>query len=319
MRAMRLHELGQPLAMEDAPVPTPGPGEALIRVAACGVNFADTLMVKGRYQEKPELPFAPGLEIAGVVERVGEGVALRPGARVAALCGAGGFAEYAIAPAAACAPVPDGMSDVDAAAFLIAYGTTHLALAHRAGLKPDENLLVLGAAGGVGLTAVEMGALMGARVIAFARGADKLEIARAKGAGHVFDSDETDIREATLALGGADVVYDPIGGDQFRAAMRACNPEARLLPLGFASGDVPQIPANIVMVKNLTVIGLYIGAYLKFAPEALSASFAALFRWYEEGRLAPHVSNRLPLAQANEALDLLRTRAAIGKVVIEIG
>jgi NADPH2:quinone reductase len=208
------------------------------------------------------------------------------------------------------------MPDAEAAGFLVAYGTSHVALAWRAGLRPGETLLVLGAAGGVGLTAVELGKLMGARVIAVARG-DKLAAARAAGADHVLDA-AADIRAEVKALGGADVVYDPVGGAAFDAALRAARPGARLLPLGFASGDVPQIPANILLVKNLTVIGLYWGAYAAMAPEVLAASFATLFAWYEAGRLRPHVSHVLPLEDANAGLDLLRGRKATGKVVVRV-
>jgi len=215
-------------------------------------------------------------------------------------------------------PIPDEMNAVDAAAFLVAYGTSHVALDYKARLQPGERLLVLGASGGVGLTAVELGNLMGAEVIACARGPEKLEICKAAGAHHLIDSDTGDIREIVKSLGGADVVYDPVGGAQFKAALRACNPEARLLPLGFASGEVPQIPANILLVKNLTVMGLYWGGYARLNPSVLTDSFATLIDWYVEGRLKPHVSNVLPLAQANEALDLLRTRKATGKVVVEV-
>ena len=210
------------------------------------------------------------------------------------------------------------MSAVDAAAFLIAYGTSQIALDYKARLQPAERLLVLGASGGVGLTAVELGKLMGAEVVACARGQDKLEICRKIGADHLIDSDTDDIRAVVKSLGGADVVYDPIGGDQFKAALRACNPGARLLPLGFASGEVPQIPANILLVKNLTVLGFYIGGYAKLDPSVLTNSFRALTDWYVAGKLKPHVSHVLPLEKANEALDLLRTRQATGKVVIEI-
>jgi NADPH2:quinone reductase len=199
---------------------------------------------------------------------------------------------------------------------MVAYGTSHVALAWRAGLRPGETLLVLGAAGGVGLTAVELGKLMGARVIAVAR-AEKLSAARAAGADHVLDAG-ADIRAEVRALGGADVVYDPVGGAQFDAALRATRPGARLLPLGFASGDVPQIPANILLVKNLTVIGLYWGAYAAMAPQVLADSFATLFAWYEAGRLRPHVSHVLLLEDANAGLDLLRDRKATGKVVVRV-
>ncbi|MEM6372394.1 MAG: NADPH:quinone oxidoreductase family protein [Pseudomonadota bacterium] len=319
MRAMQLTQLGQPLELRDVDIPAPAPGEVLLRIDACGLNFGDILIVKGTYQEKPPLPATVGMEMSGTIEALGDGVThLSVGQRVAAYSGFGGLAEFAALPANICVPIPDAMSSVDAAAFLIAYGTSHVGLDYKAGLKPGERLLVLGASGGVGLTAVELGKLMGAEVIAVARGADKLEVARAAGADHVLDSDTCDLRADVKALGGADVVYDPVGGDLFNAALRACNPEARLLPLGFASGTVPQIPANILLVKNLTVIGYYWGGYMRVNPAVLTDSFAVLFDWYEQGRLSPHVSHVLPLAEANEGLDLLRTRRATGKVVIEI-
>ena len=316
MRAMQITALGAPLAAVDLPVPEPGPGELLLRVRACGVNFADTLMQAGRYQERPELPFVPGLEVCGVVEAAGAGTEeFAPLTRVACYAGRGGFADYVAVPAARCQPVPEAMPDAVAAGFLIAYGTSHLALDHRARLRPGETLLVFGAAGGVGLTAVEIGKLMGARVIASARGAEKLAAAEAAGADHLVEADD-DLRAAVKALGGADVVYDPVGGDQFDAALRATRPGGRLLPIGFASGRVPQIPANILLVKNLSVHGLYWGAYATLAPEVMTASFAALFRWYEEGRLRPHVSHVLPLGEANAALALLAERRSTGKVVL---
>jgi len=319
MRAMRVHQLGAGLVMDDVPQPQPGPGQVLLKVHACGVNFADTLIVKGRYQEKPPLPFAPGMEVCGTVDALGEGVTdLAPGTRVAANCGAGGFADYVLAPARACVPVPDSMNDTQAAAFQVAYGTSHVALGYKARLQPGERLLVLGAAGGVGLTAVEIGKLMGAEVIAVARGAARLEQARAMGADHLVDSGSADIRDAVKALGGADVVYDPVGGAPWKAALRATNPEARLIPIGFASGEIPQIPANILLVKNLTVIGFYWGAYYRFKPQVLADSFRTLIGWFEAGKIKPHVSHRVPLAQANRALDLLESRQATGKVVVTI-
>ena len=317
MRAMQLVERGQPLALREVETPAPGPGEVRVRVAACGLNFGDTLIVKGTYQEKPDLPATLGMEMAGTVDAVGEGVtSLSVGQRVAAYAGFGGLADYAALPAEICVPIPDEMSFVDAAAFLVAYGTSHVALDHKAHLQPGERLLVLGASGGVGLTAVELGKLMGAEVIACARGAEKLEIARQAGADHLLDSDTYDLRKDVKALGGADVVYDPVGGELFDAALRACNAEARLLPLGFASGTVPQIPANYLLVKNLHVLGFYWGGYMRVNPKVLTDSFAVLFDWYAQGKLKPHVSHTLPLEQANEGLDLLRTRKATGKVVI---
>ena len=240
----------------------------------------------------------------------------RVGQRVAAYTGFDGLAEYAAIPAAVCVPIPEEMTAVDAAAFLIAYGTSHVALEHRARMQPGETLLVTGAAGGVGLTAVEIGKLMGATVIACARGADKLQVAKAAGADHLIDARTEDIRQVVRDLGGADVVYDAVGGEQWEAAFRACKPEARLLPIGFASGDVPQIPANHLLVKNLTVLGVYWGGYLKFRPEVITDSLRTMLGWYEEGKLKPHVSHVLPLEQAAEGLELLRARKSTGKVVI---
>jgi NADPH2:quinone reductase len=319
MRAMQVTAYDQPLSMQELDMPVPGKGQVLVQIETCGLNFGDLLIIKGTYQEKPPLPFTLGMELAGVVAGVGEGVThLWKGQRIAAFTGFDGLAEYAAVPAEVCVPIPDVMSATDAAAFLIAYGTSHVGLDYKARLQPGERLLVLGASGGVGLAAVELGKLMGAQVIACARGADKLAVCKAAGADHLINSETDDIRAAVKALGGADVVYDPVGGEQFKAAMRACNPEARLLPLGFASGEVPQIPANILLVKNLSVLGFYWGGYARIKPSVLTDSFKQLFIWYAEGRLKPHVSHVLPLDQANEALELLRTRKATGKVVVQV-
>jgi NADPH:quinone reductase len=319
MRAMQVTAYDQALSMRELEMPVPAGEEVLVKVETCGLNFGDLLMIKGTYQQKPVLPFTLGMELAGQVIAVGDGVStLAVGDRVAAYSGVDGLAEYAAIPANICVPIPKDMDAVDAAAFLVAYGTSHVALDYKARMQPGERLLVLGASGGVGLTAVELGKLMGAEVIACARGKDKLEVCRAAGADHLIDSETDDIREVVKALGGADVVYDPIGGDQFKAAMRACNPEARILPLGFASGEVPQIPANIVMVKNLNVLGLFWGGYKTFKPKVLTDSFKVLIDWYVAGKLKPHVSHVLPLEQANEALALLRERKATGKVVVRI-
>ncbi len=319
MRAMQVTAYDQPLSMQELDMPVPAKGQVLVRIDTCGLNFGDLLIIKGTYQEKPPLPFTLGMELAGTITALGEGVShLSVGQRIAAYTGFDGLAEYAAIPADVCVPIPDAMNAVDAAAFLIAYGTSHVGLEYKAHLKPGERLLVLGASGGIGLTAVELGKLMGAEVIACARGADKLAICKAAGADHLINSETDDIREAVKALGGADVVYDPVGGDQFKAAMRACNTEARLIPLGFASGEVPQIPANILLVKNLTVLGFYWGGYARIKPSVLTDSFKTLTDWYVQGKIKPHVSHVLPLEQANEALDLLRTRKATGKVVVQV-
>jgi NADPH:quinone reductase len=317
MRAFQVTDFTAPPSLADIPAPQPAPGEVLLQIAACGLNFADLLMAKGSYQDTPPPPFTLGMEVCGTVIAQGEGVTSPAvGARVAVFGGQGGMAEMGVFPAALCRAVPDSMTAEVAAGFMVAYGTSHLALTRRARLKKGETLLVLGAAGGVGLTAVEIGKAMGARVIAVARGADKLAVARSAGADHVIDSDTQDIKAAVKALGGADVVYDPVGGDAFKAALGACRPEARVIVIGFASGDVPQVPANILLVKNITLIGFYWGGYLKFAPDALSDSLAELLGWLAEGRLHPHISHVLPLDRAAEALDLMRSRASTGKVVI---
>ena len=319
MRAMQVTAYDQPLEMFELPMPIPAAGEVVVNIATCGLNFGDLLIIKGTYQEKPPLPFTLGMELAGTITAVGEGVShLQVGQRIAAYTGFDGLAEYAAIRADVCVPIPDMMNFTDAAAFLIAYGTSHVALDYKARLQKGERLLVLGASGGVGLTAVELGKLMGAEVIACARGADKLAVCKGAGADHLINSETDDIREVVKALGGADVVYDPVGGDQFKAAMRACNGEARLIPLGFASGEVPQIPANILLVKNLTVLGFYWGGYARLKPSVLTDSFATLLEWYAQGKITPHVSHVLPLAEANEALELLRTRKATGKVVVEV-
>ena len=319
MRGWLIDSLGQPARLLDLPDPRPGAGEALIDIHACGLNFADLLMADGKYQEKPALPFIPGLELAGVVRALGpDTVGPPPGTRVAVYSGCGGLAQQGCFPVASLLPLPDSLSFAEAAGFQIAYGTSHLALSHKARLQPGETLLVLGAAGGVGLTAVEIGHQMGARVIACARGQEKLALARAAGADEVIDSDIPDLKSALRALGGVDVVYDPVGGPAFDAALRATKPDGRLLAIGFASGTVPQVPANLLLVKNLTVIGFWWGGYLSFAPHLLRDSLATLLDWLAQGRLRPHVSNLLPFEDLPKGLALLRSRAATGKVVIEI-
>jgi NADPH:quinone reductase len=319
MKAWRVTELGGPVQQQEIARPEPAAGEVRIAVSACGLNFADLLMRDGKYQEKPPLPYTPGMEVAGVVQALGPGThGPAPGTRVLAFVNWGGLAAEMIAPANRIVPLPDAMPFDHAAAFPIAYGTSHLALAHKARLHHGEKLLVLGAAGGVGLTAVEIGKRMGARVIASARGAEKLAIARAAGADAVIDSDTPDLKAAFKALGGVDVVYDAVGGAGFDAALSACNPEGRLLAIGFASGQVPQVPANLLLVKNLSVMGLYWGGYLKFAPHILTDSLSTLLGWYAQGGLRPHISHSLPFNDLPHALDLLRDRKSTGKVVIRV-
>src|SRR5690606_28400371 len=235
-----------------------------VRIAACALNFADLLMIEGRYQERPEPPFTLGLELSGTVDALGPGVAgPAPGTRVAVYAGTGGLAEFGCFPAARCLPIPDEMPFDIAAAFQIAYGTSHLALTRRARLAAGETLVVLGAAGGVGLTAVELGRHLGARVIAVARGADRLAVAEAAGAHALVDATDPDLRARIQDLGGSDIVYDTVGGPIGEAAMRTLRPEGRYLAIGFAGGTVPSIAANHLLVKNIEVIGLYWGGYLR--------------------------------------------------------
>lgn len=296
--------------------PSPDTGQIQVQILACGLNFADLLMQNATYQDTPEAPFTLGMEISGVVTALGAQVSgFDLGDRVAVFCGHGGLAEHGVFDASRAVKIPDQMSFEHAAAFQISYGTSHVALHHCARLLPGETLLVTGAAGGAGLTAVEIGKQMGARVIAQARGADKLDVARAAGADHLIDASE-DLRDRVKSLGGADVVYDVVGGDLWKAAFRATNPGGRLLPIGFAGGQVPQIPANHLLVKNLTVIGCYIGGYMTSHPQIVRNSLETLLDWYVQGRLQPHISHTLPLDRVAEGMELLRSRKSTGKVVI---
>lgn len=320
MRAFVLASRDTPPALTDLPLPEPGPGEVRIRIRACGLNFADLLMAKGTYQDIPPLPFVMGMELAGTVDALGEGVtSLTPGQKIAAFAGQGGLAEYGCFAVERCLPLPPDMPFEHAAGFMVAYGTSHLALTRRARLKAGETLLVLGAAGGVGLTAVEIGARLGARVVAVARGAEKLAVAQAAGASVLIDSDGADLKTAFKGLGGVDVVYDAVGEPAASAALRALRPEGRYVVIGFAGGGVPQFPANILLVKNIDVIGLYWGGYAAFQPRALTASLGELLAMYARGELHPHVSHILPLDRTGDAMELMRSRASTGKVVVSIG
>lgn len=319
MQAWRVNQIGAAAQLERIAPPKPARGQALVKGVACGLNFADLLMQQGKYQEHPPLPYTPGMEIAGTVVTLGpDTIGPAPGTRVVAFAGSGGLAEFTVLPVDRLVSLPGNVSFAQGAAFPIAYGTSHLALDHKARLQPGETLLVLGAAGGVGLTAVEIGKRMGARVIACARGGDKLAIARAAGADAVIDSDTPDLKAAFKAIGGVDVVYDPVGGAAFTAALSACRPEGRLLTIGFASGEVPPIPANLLLVKNLTVMGLYWGGYLTFAPQVLTQSLHRLLGWIEAAELRPHISHQLPFTDYPRGLELLKTRQATGKVVITL-
>jgi NADPH2:quinone reductase len=326
IRAVLCRTLGEPegLDLTDLPPPGPlGPGQVRVAVHAAGINFADTLMIAGAYQVKPELPFVPGLEAAGIVTEVAPDVAtVEKGDRVVSLLDHGGFAEEAVAAAHDVFPIPDGMDFETAAGFPIAYGTSHLALYDRARLLPRETLVVHGAAGGVGLTAVEIGKAMGATVIATASGPEKLAVAASRGADHLVDYTREDTRARILDLTegkGADVIYDPVGGDVFDLSLRCVNWGARLLIIGFAEGRIPQIPANILLVKNLSAIGLHFGSYRRRSPRVLKESFRTLFRWFEEGKIRPHVSHRLPFDEVTRGLRLLKARKSTGKVVLTTG
>jgi len=322
MRAVLCKEWGSPqkLVIDDVPAPPLRDGAVRIQVHAAGVNFADLLLIAGQYQEKPAFPFIPGAEAAGVIMETGAGViGLKPGDRIMALTGLCAFAEEAVVDAARVLPIPESMSFPFAAAFPVAYGTSHGALEWRARLQPGEWLLVTGAAGGVGLTAVEIGKAMGARVIACAGSPEKLAIAKEHGAEHLIDYSREDLRERVKAITGgrgADVIYDPVGGDVFDASLRCIAWGGRIVIVGFAAGRVSQIPANIALVKNIDVIGFYWGSYQSHKPELLRSSFGQLFRWFGEGKLHPHVSQQLALGQAPAALELLQQRKSTGKVVL---
>lgn len=299
--------------------PVPARGESVVRIAAVGLNFADLLMIEGKYQVRPPLPYIPGMEFAGIVESRGPDTDCpAPGTRVLGTCVSGALAERICVPAADLSPIPDGMSLEEAAGFPIAYGTSYLALTHKARLQPGETLFVTGAAGGVGLTAVELGKVLGARVIASARGADRLAVAGAAGADVLIDSDAPGLKEALRAQGGVDVVYDVVGGSAFDEALRATRPDGRLLAIGFASGQVPQVPANLLLVKNLTVSGLWYGSYQTHAPDLVAAVMADLLALRAAGRIRPHVSHVLPFEAFPDGLALLRDRKATGKVVIRV-
>lgn len=329
MRALLSVAAGGPetLELHQVAQPTPGPGEVRVAVAAVGVNYPDVLIIEDRYQFRPPRPFSPGAELAGVVDAVGDGVALRPGTRVAAMLGWGGMADYAIVPAGDCIVIPDAMGFDLAAALFLAHGTSLHALADRAILTPGETLLVLGAAGGVGLAAVEIGVAMGARVVAAVSSADKLALALAHGAaGGVvypagpFDRDGAKSLAALLkgaAGDGADVVFDPVGGALTEAAVRALAWKGRLLIVGFPAG-IPMVPANLLLLKGAAAVGVFWGAFAKAEPAAHVVNIARLIGWWQEGRIAPVIHARLPLAAGGEAIAMLGGRAVMGKVVVVV-
>ena len=307
------------LVVDDVAPPVPGPGQVLIDVAASGVNYADAIMVAGRYQTKPSLPFSPGLETAGVIARCGEGITrFRPGDRVMAIVAYGGFAEQAVADEVETFAVPAGMPLHEAGAFPIAYLSSHVAIRWQARLEAGETLLVLGAAGGVGLTAVEIGKALGARVIAGASTAEKLATARERGADLLVNYATENLTERVMALTdgeGADVCFDPVGGELFDLALSSLGWGGRILLIGFVAG-VPQIPANRLLVKHRSALGSSLRYFRWHAPDKLGRSVEELAAWYEAGRLAPCVTHRLPLERSIEAIRLLTDRKAHGKIVV---
>lgn len=317
MLSYRVTSFDKAPTLQEIKLPAPVAGEVRIRIAAAAVNFSDLLLLKGRYQDTPDLPFTPGLELAGTVEECGPGVNqnLR-NKRIAVYSGQGGFAEQAIVPASRCLILPDGLSSTDAAGLQVAWGTSHIALTQRARITAGETLLILGASGGVGLSAVTLGKILGARIIAVARGTEKLKAAQDAGADITIDSETDDIREAVIAAGRADVVYDAVGGAQAEAAFRACNPGARFLLIGFASGDIPEFKPNHTLVKNIDLIGLNWSAYWKFAPEKVMESGVQILKWASEGKISANVHHRFSLKETDQALALLRDRQSTGKIVI---
>jgi NADPH2:quinone reductase len=326
MRALQCQTLGKPsdLKLVDLPdLPSPKAGEIKVKVASAGLNFADTLMIAGQYQQKPELPFTPGLEIGGTVLEVGPGeTRIKVGDPVMAAVDHGGFAEQAIARSADVVPIPSGMDPVVAGGFVIAYGTSYGALVWKARLQQGELLLVHGAAGGVGLTAVEIGKALGAQVIATAGGADKCAVAREHGADWTIDYKAENVRDRVKAIAaefgrdGVDVVYDPVGGEIFDASLRCVAWGARLLVVGFAAGQIQKIPANILLVKNIDAQGFYWGSYRRHQPERILDCFAGLSRFHAAGLLKPHISHRFDLANFAQAFDILVARKSTGKVVL---
>ncbi|MDB4968196.1 MAG: NADPH:quinone oxidoreductase [Myxococcales bacterium] len=324
MRAVVCKTFGSPeeLVVEELPSLSASSGQAVVRVRACGVNFPDTLIIAGKYQFRPEPPFSPGGEVAGEVASVGEGVTnVKVGDRVIALMPWGGYAEEVVTDAARLVPIPDGVDFVQAAATLTTYGTTYYALADRAAMQKGERLLVLGAAGGVGLAAVQLGKLMGARVIAAASSPDKLEICRANGADDLIDYAADDLKERVKAVtggAGADVVYDPVGGKYSEAALRATAWNGRLLVVGFAAGEIPKIPLNLTLLKGAAILGVFWGQFTMREPARALAQFQQLLAWVAEGKLSPHIHATPPLAEAPAALRTLLDRKVQGKIVLVV-
>jgi NADPH2:quinone reductase len=313
------------LVVEEMANPAPQTGQLLLSVKACGVNYPDVLIIKDEYQFKPKRPFSPGGEIAGVVDLVGEGVeGFKTGDRVLAVTGWGGMAQKAAVPAARCVPLPDDMPFEDGAAFLMTYGTAWHALKDRAALQPGETLLVLGAAGGVGLAAVELGRVMGARVIAAVSSEEKAELARARGAdasvlyptGVLTDGKAVaEVFKQAVGPNGADVIFDGVGGDYSACALRSVAWKGRHLVIGFPAG-IPKIPLNLVLLKGASIVGVFWGDFLEREPQRHGGNVDELMRLYAEGVIRPHISARYPLERGGEAIRALADRKATGKLVV---
>ncbi len=324
MKAALVKAYGLPdsIVIEDVPSPEPGPGEVRLRIRACGVNFPDVLMVAGKYQFKPEMPFSPGAEMAGDIDAVGEGVEnVSVGDRVFCMVGHGGMAEEIVVPAKAVVPIPGSLDYRTAAAVMLTYGTSYHALKQRAALAAGETLLVLSAAGGVGLAAVELGAKMGANVIAAASSEEKLALAREYGASETVNYSEAPLKDTIKAMTkgrGVDVIYDPVGGALFDDCLRSLAWRGRLLVIGFASGDIPSAPANLPLLKGASIVGVFWGAFTQHEPAAHEENTRELMQWFLAGELRPHIGNVLPLDEAAEAMNILARREAMGKVVIEM-
>lgn len=321
MKAVVCESYGAPnsLVVKDVDPVSPSRGQVRVSVRAAGVNFPDALMVRGLYQFKPPFPFSPGMEISGVVEELGEGVEdFAVGDRVAATLPWGGFAEEVVVDAIQLMRVPQGMSPEVAAAFVLTYATSHYALQTRAQLKEGEQLLVLGASGGVGLAAVQLGKAMGARVIAAASTAEKLELCKAHGADAVINYAQEDLKKRAKELsgGGVDVIYDPVGGDYAEPALRAIGWEGRYLVIGFAAGDIPKIPLNLILLKSCQVVGVFWGSFVARDIEQHKANVAELSQMILSGKLKPHISLSLPLEEAAQALEALEARKVQGKAVL---
>lgn len=324
MRAVVLSSYGPPpdLSVKDIPAPALKPGHVRIRVHAVGFGFPDALMVAGKYQVKPEAPYTPGNEVAGVITEVASDVTdFKPGARVLAMAGQGGLAEECVASANSLIPLPASMSMAAAAGFLVNYGTTYHALVQRANIQPGETLLVLGAAGGVGLTAIEIGKALGARVLAAASTPEKLELAKRHGADAVFNYTQDTIKAKVMEFTGdrgIDVAYDPVGADFAEQVVRSMAWNGRYLVIGFAGGKIPAIPLNLPLLKGCSLVGVFWGAHTRKEPAAHASNLKALFDLFESGKIKPHVTELEGLDRFTEALDVLNTRRSTGKVVIRV-